>query len=49
MLKQGIKADSKENEVKHIKKVAPQPEKSASPKPQVTPPRTASGCIPVGD
>jgi hypothetical protein len=48
MLKQGNK--TKENDVKHIKKVDPQPTKiSAGPKPGTGTPRTSGACIPVGE
>jgi hypothetical protein len=50
MLKRDMK-NSKETEVKHIKKVTPQPNKLGGLKPNQDgrPPQSAKGCIPVGD
>ena len=49
MLKRDMK-NSKETEVKHIKKVTPQPTKlSGKPNQDGRPPQSAKGCIPVGD
>lgn len=48
MLNHAIKA-TKDQIVKHIKKIAAQPKTQTSGKPEAKGPGTLGGCIPVGD